>query len=126
MRSSAVFVDVGLVDDASFAAALVQTRSTVAGRGRHRIRQNSSQGVDREVAEAAMSDIDPDEELTAAIEVARKRARSLAGLEPHVVRRRLAGVLARRGFPGHVVSQALASALSNSDDDSVEFSTGEQ
>ena len=43
--------------------------------------------------------------------VAAKRARSLAGLEPHVARRRLAGVLARRGFPSDVVTRVLGEVL---------------
>ena len=106
------FTEVGLIDDESFAAALSTTRATVGQRGRYRIRQElSAKGIDREVAEAAIANLDPDDELEAAIALATKRARSMSGLEPHVARRRLAGVLARRGFPSSVVSAAVARAL---------------
>lgn len=116
------FTEVGLIDDEAFAAALTTTRATVAHRGRHRIRQElQAKGVDREVAEAALAELDPEAEAEAALELARKRARSMASLEPHVARRRLAGVLARRGFPSSVVSAAVEEALS-----SVEFSTGQE
>lgn len=114
------FTEVGLIDDDSFAAALTATRSTVGQRGRHRIRQElSAKGVDRETAEAALADLDPEDELEAAKALAEKKARSLRSLEPHVARRRLAGVLARRGFPSSVVSAAVAHALSGDpvDDD---------
>lgn len=112
------FAEVGLIDDQAFAAALTSTRSTVGLRGRHRIRQElSTKGIDRELAEAAIANLDPDDELEAALALARKRARSLASLEPHVARRRLMGVLARRGFPSSVVSTAVARALSGEDDE---------
>lgn len=106
------FTEVGLIDDEAFASSLATTRATVGQRGRYRIRQElAAKGIDREVAEAAVSDIDPEDEMEAALALAVKRARSLAALEPHVARRRLAGVLARRGFPSGVVSAAVAKAL---------------
>lgn len=106
------FTEVGLVDDEAFASSLATTRATVGQRGRYRIRQElAAKGIAREVAEAAVSDIDPEDEMEAAVALAVKRARSLAALEPHVARRRLAGVLARRGFPSGVVSAAVAKAL---------------
>ncbi|AQP44606.1 regulatory protein RecX [Tessaracoccus flavus] len=117
------FTGVGLVDDEAFAAALTSTRSTVGQRGRHRIRAElQAKGIDREVAESALADLDPDDELEAALALARRRARSMTSLEPHVARRRLAGVLARRGFPSSVVSAAVSEALGGS----VEFSTGQE
>lgn len=106
------FTEVGLIDDEAFASSLTTTRATVGQRGRYRIRQElAAKGIDREVAEAAVSEIDPEDEMDAAVALAVKRARSLASLEPHVARRRLAGVLARRGFPSGVVSAAVAKAL---------------
>ena len=87
------FGEVGLVDDSAFAASLVASRSRYSQRGRARIRQ------------------EPGDELESARAVAAKRARSLAGLEPQVARRRLAGVLARRGFPSDVVTRVLGEVL---------------
>ncbi len=115
--------EVGLVDDVAFAEALTTSRVTHSHRGRARIRQElREKGVDREIAEAALAELDPEAEMEGALALARRRARSLTGLEPHVARRRLAGVLARRGYSPSVVSLALADAL----DDAVEFPEGEQ
>jgi regulatory protein len=55
--------------------------------------------------------IDPDEEFEAASRLARKRAPRLAGLERTVQQRRLAGVLARYGFPSSVVHRAVDQVL---------------
>ena len=75
------------------------------------------------MAEAALAELDPEAELEGALALARRRARSLAGLEPHVARRRLAGVLARRGYSPSIVSTALAEALGSG---AVEFPEGDQ
>lgn len=109
------FTEVGLLNDATFAAALTASRANFSLRGRSRIRQElQAKGVDREIADAALAEIDPEDERAAAIAVARKRMRSLQGLEPHVARRRLAGVLARRGFPGSLVSAVVHEVLGES------------
>ena len=106
------FGEVGLVDDSAFAASLVASRSRYSQRGRARIRQElQAKGVDRDIAADALEALDPGEELESARAVAAKRARSLAGLEPQVARRRLAGVLARRGFPSDVVTRVLGEVL---------------
>lgn len=111
------FGEVGLVDDQAFASTLVASRTRFSGRGRARIRQELQvKGVDREIADEALAAISPEEELEAARAVARKKARSLAGLEAHVARRRLAGVLARRGFTTSVVSQVLAEEIGTHSD----------
>ncbi|MFT3887047.1 MAG: regulatory protein RecX [Arachnia sp.] len=116
--------EVGLVDDEAFAEALTSSRITHGQRGRARIRQElREKGVDREIAEAALAEVDPEEELEGALALARRRAASLRQLEPHVARRRLAGVLARRGYAPSVVSAALADALGGG---AVEFHEGGQ
>lgn len=118
------FTEVALLDDAAFAAALTQSRSEHSGRGRARIRQElRAKGVDRDLIDDALAAIDPEDEYRAALDVAERKARTMASLEPHVARRRLAGVLARRGFSGNVVSSVLTRVL---DADPVEFSTGGQ
>lgn len=118
------FTEVGLIDDAAFAQALTRSRATHSLRGRARIRQElHAKGVDRELADEALAELDPEEERAAALQLAQRKYPGLARLEPHVARRRLAGVLARRGFPGGVVSSVLAEVFSA---DPVEFSTGDQ
>lgn len=125
------FAEVGLVDDAAFAVALTASRSGFALRGRHRIRQElQARGIDRELADAALARLQPEDEYAAALALAQRRARAMAGLEPLVARRRLMGVLARRGFPGAVVAavtdQVLGELADTEDDSTVEFSTGQE
>ncbi|GAA4903194.1 hypothetical protein GCM10025789_22530 [Tessaracoccus lubricantis] len=122
------FREVGLIDDAAFAQALATTRSEFGLRGRSRIRQElQSKGIDREIADDVLAQLSPEDEREAALTLARRRVRSLTGLERQVARRRLAGVLARRGFSGGIVNAVLEEVLgADWDDESVEFSTGEQ
>ncbi|HHT11820.1 MAG TPA: regulatory protein RecX [Propionibacterium sp.] len=122
------FTEVGLIDDAAFAQALTASRSGFGLRGRARIRQElQAKGVDRDVADEALSELDPEDEREAALTLARRRIRSMRNLERHVARRRMAGVLARRGFSSGIVSGVLEEVLgADWQDESVEFSTGEQ
>jgi len=118
------FGEVGLIDDASFARALTESRSRNSLRGKARIRQElREKGVDRETAEEALAGLDPEDEYAAALELATRKARAMTSLERHVARRRLAGMLARRGFSGGVVSSVVSAVTGG---DPVEFSTGEQ
>lgn len=111
------FEQVGLVDDAAFAQALTQSRGTYSGRGRARIRQElQAKGIDRDIVEEALGELDPAQEREAALRLAQKRARSMAGLEPHVARRRLMGVLARRGYAGSIVASVVDETLGTDHD----------
>ncbi|OJX95631.1 regulatory protein [Salana multivorans] len=96
------YQEVGLVDDAEYAAMLVRTRHTERGLARRALAQElARRGIDREVAERALEEIDRDDEDAAARDLVRRRAPSSAHL-PHEVRvRRLVGMLARKGHaPG--------------------------
>ena len=61
--------------------------------------------------------VDRSDEREAAEALARKKVRTMARLEPHVRRRRLAGALARRGFGSDVVSDVLREVLEGDGDD---------
>jgi regulatory protein len=107
--------EVGLVDDEAYAGLLV--RSQQAGRGlakRALARELRTKGVDDEIAKATLDAIDPDEEVVQAERLVAKRLPSLHGLDATVQVRRLAGMLARKGYPAElsmrVIRQALAQA----------------
>jgi regulatory protein len=106
------FGEVGLLDDAAFARDWV-----AAGPRRQRSRrvladELKSKGVAADVVAEALDDLDPAAELEVARALARKRLPGLAGLEPQVRYRRLAGALARRGFAPGVVQAVLREVLS--------------
>ncbi|MBC7673200.1 MAG: regulatory protein RecX, partial [Polaromonas sp.] len=92
----------GLLDDAAFAQAFTRAKVLGANQSRRRVQQElGRKGVARDVSEAAINAvfeaecIDQREVVEAA---ARKKARSLARLDPVVQRRRLYAFLARRGY----------------------------
>ncbi len=91
---------------------LVRTRHSERGLARralaHELRRK---GVAPEVAEQALEQIDDDDELTAARELAVRKARTSRGLDPVKRRRRLAGMLARKGYSPGVAMRAVDEAL---------------
>lgn len=106
------FREVGLVDDHAFATALASTRVSVQRRGAARIRQElRDKGVPQDIADQAIQGIDHHDEFDAALAFARKRASTMGHLEHLVVKRRLYGALARRGFSADVVRRAVETAL---------------
>jgi regulatory protein len=100
-----------LVDDGAYAQAFVRSRQRAGMAKRTVTRELRAKGVGAVEAEAALEDIGPEDERATAVQLARRRAARTAGLETSVRRRRLVGVLARRGYPGDVVSSVVAEVL---------------
>ncbi len=102
----------GLLDDAAFARAF--TRSKVVGgkQSRRRVEQDlARKGVSRTVAGEAIEDVFEEEAIDQRAiveEAARKKLRSLSGLDPAVQRRRLYAFLARRGYDLDDIRAAIA------------------
>jgi len=102
------FTEVGLIDDAAFARAFTNTRRQSRGLSKSALkRELSTAGVDAELINLALEDIDSEAELELATELAIKRIRSLASLDRDVQYRRLSGYLGRRGFASGIVSSAI-------------------
>ncbi|WOQ18467.1 regulatory protein RecX [Raineyella sp. W15-4] len=101
--------EVGLVDDRTFAEAWVtsrQERKHLSGRA---LRDELvRKGVDRDIIDDVLRAVDADREYDAALALAERKVRSMAGLVPEVRRRRLVAALARRGFSASVSSRVLA------------------
>ena len=77
-------------------------RSQQAGRGlakRALARELRTKGVDDETARATLDAIDPHAERDQAERLVAKKLRSMHGLDVVVQKRRLAGMLARKGIP---------------------------
>ena len=90
----------GYLNDAQFAAA----KATSAAKHKHHGKRRAymelmRKGVPTDVANAALTEVyDKTDTLAVARELARKQAARLSRLEPMVARRRLVGMLQRRGF----------------------------
>ncbi|GAA4403897.1 hypothetical protein GCM10023168_15830 [Fodinibacter luteus] len=104
--------EVGLVDDVAYAGMLV--RSQQAGRGlarralAHELRRK---GVDDDTAQAALEGVDPHDEEERARALVARRMRSMSGLDPVVQTRRLAGMLARKGYGSEVAMRVVREAV---------------
>ncbi|QGK69444.1 regulatory protein RecX [Allosaccharopolyspora coralli] len=93
------FVDAGLVDDAEFAESWVHQRHQYQGLGRKALRfELRRKGVDDTVVTEALSGMDEDAESERARELVRRKLRTLSFVDDHVKRRRLLGMLARKGY----------------------------
>ena len=104
--------EVGLVDDAEYAAMLVRTRHEERHQARFAIAQElRRRGIDKDIAADALDQVDDADERLAALEFARKKMRSMRGLERDVRKRRLIGALSRRGFGAGTVYGVIAEVL---------------
>ncbi len=104
------FEEIGLIDDAHFAEVLTRTRFAEKGASRRAILSElQRKGVARDLAERALEQIDPEDELEAAVTLAMKKLRSTSG-NPDTLTRRTYAALARKGFDPEQCSQALREA----------------
>lgn len=94
--------DQGLLDDAAFARSFARAKVVDGKQSRRRVQQDlARKGVSRSVTDEAIDTVFEEEAVDQRAiveEAARKKLRSLAGLDPLVQRRRLYGFLARRGY----------------------------
>lgn len=105
------FLDLGYLDDASLAEQVTMSATERRGQGRRAVAQTlRKRGVPRDVADAAIAEM-PDDDAERALEFARSKMRSVGGKDYDGDLRRLAGQLARRGYPSSVALTAARTAL---------------
>lgn len=106
------FVDLGFIDDEAFATAWVQARQSGRGLASRALMQELRvKGVDLEIAKSAVAAVDPEAELSRARELVRRRLATMSGVPAQARYRRLAGMLARKGYSGSVTAQVVRAAL---------------
>ncbi|MFE6870489.1 recombination regulator RecX [Kitasatospora sp. NPDC057692] len=104
--------EVGLIDDAAFARAWVESRHSVRGLSRRALAQElRTKGVAGDLAEQALAQVDPDDETEAARALVERRLRTTRGLERQTRTRRLVGMLARRGYSEGLAFRVVREAL---------------
>ena len=105
---------VGLIDDAAYAQAYVRTGVAVRRRGTRTLRSElRGRGVSDDDIDTAADEVDEDTERATALALASRRAPSLARFAPEVRRRRLMGMLVRRGFDSAIVSSVLSEVMAS-------------
>lgn len=108
------YSEVGLIDDAAFARAWVQSRHAGRGLARRALASELRQrGVDDDMVNEAVEELAPEQEEAAARELIAKRLRATRGLDPAKRTRRLLGVLARKGYSGGLACRLVREALEN-------------
>jgi regulatory protein len=106
------FTEVGLIDDAMFASAWVESRHHGRGLGRRALAAELNQrGVDRDDIQAAVAKLSPETELSTARALVERRLSGTAGLPAQVRLRRLVGMLARKGYPAGLAYRVVREVL---------------
>ena len=105
---------VGLVDDQAYADALVRSRFAATGASGRALRDTlSRKGLGADVIERAVAQIDRDDGEARADDLVARRRRSLQGVSRQTAYRRLASMLARKGYSPSVASAAVSRALAS-------------
>ncbi|MFW6090812.1 MAG: regulatory protein RecX [Actinomycetota bacterium] len=120
------FSDVGLIDDAMFARMWVESRHAGRGLARkalaHELRRR---GVDESLVDEAVDRLPAAEEEATARELVAKRLPATRGLEARTRTRRLAGMLARKGYPAALAARVVREALEGEGLDDVDLMEAE-
>ncbi|MET9784529.1 recombination regulator RecX [Streptomyces canus] len=106
------FEEVGLINDSAFADAWVESRHHGRGLARRALAQElRTKGVDPTLVDAAVSQLDSEQEEATARELVDRKLRATRGLDRDKRLRRLAGMLARKGYSEGMALRVVRQAL---------------
>ncbi len=101
-------IQAGNIRDRKYAENWVRRRQKSNPRGKTVLKQELvERGIDLKTAEKVVAEVEIEDEERLALELAQKRAKQYKRLPLHVAKRRLHGVLARRGFDAETIQQVL-------------------
>ena len=118
------FEEVGLINDAAFADAWVDSRHRGRGLARQALaRELRTKGVDSTLIDEAIAQLDSDQEEATARELVARKLRATRGLDRDKRIRRLAGMLARKGYSQGTALRVVRQALEEEgeEDEGTEF-----
>ena len=106
------FADAGLIDDAVFARAWVESRHHSRGLSKRslsaELRRN---GVQDEEIREAVDALDPEQEVATARRLVERKMASTRGRPPETRARQAAGMLARKGYPPGLAFRLIREAM---------------
>ncbi|MFB4291099.1 recombination regulator RecX [Nonomuraea sp. ATR24] len=106
------FSELGLINDEAFAEAWVDSRHHGRGLAKRALAAElRHRGVDSETVNEAVERLDPDQELETARRLVERKLASTRSLDPKARTRRLAGMLARKGYPSGLAFRVVREAL---------------
>ena len=106
------FADAGLVDDAAFARAWVESRHYSQGLSRRSLSAElRRRGIDTEEIREAVDTLDPEREVATARRLAERKMAGSRGQPAEVRARRTASMLARKGYPPGLVFRLIREVM---------------
>ncbi|MFI9808123.1 recombination regulator RecX [Streptomyces sp. NPDC052301] len=112
------FEEVGLIDDGAFADAWVESRHHGRGLARRALAQElRTKGVDSTLIDEAVAQLDSEQEEATARDLVARKLRATRGLDRDKRLRRLAGMLARKGYPEGMALRVVRQALEEEGED---------
>lgn len=112
------FEEVGLINDGAFADSWVESRHHGRGLARRALaRELRTKGVDSTLIDEAVGRLDSEQEEATARELVDRKLRATRGLDRDKRLRRLAGMLARKGYPEGMALRVVRQALEEEGED---------
>jgi regulatory protein len=106
------FTDAGLINDAAFARAWVESRHHSRGLSRRSLSAElKRRGVDGEEIREAVDALDPEQEAATARRLVEQKMASTRGQPPQARARRIASLLARKGYPPGLAFRLIGEAM---------------
>jgi regulatory protein len=106
------FTDAGLIDDAAFARAWVESRHRSRGLSKRSLSAELRRhGVQSEEIREATDMLDPDQEVATARHLVERNMASTRGRPPEARARLAAGMLARKGYPPGLAFRLIREAM---------------
>jgi regulatory protein len=106
------FADAGLINDAAFARAWVESRHHSRGLSRRSLSAElKRRGVDGEEIREAVDALDPEQEVATARRLVEQKMASTRGQPPQARARRVASLLARKGYPPGLTFRLIREAI---------------
>ena len=117
--------EVGLIDDAAFARAWVNSRQAGRGLSRRALKNElRAKGVDGDDADEALALVDDQDEWDTARRLVARRVPGLRRVDRETAHRRLVGMLARKGYGSGLAAIVVREALDADWDDDEEAAAG--
>lgn len=105
------------INDEKYAKQYINDKVRFGKDGRNKIKMNLMQkGVDKEIIQEQLNDIDSDLETDNAFELAERKMRSYKSLDLPTQRRRLYSFLQRKGYKGDIINKVMNKIFKNIDD----------
>jgi regulatory protein len=114
------FIDAGLIDDAAFARAWVESRHYSRGLSKRSLSAELRRhGVRNEEIREAVKALDPEQEVATARRLVERKMASTRGRPPETRARQAAGMLARKGYPPGLAFRLIREAMQHEDAEAI-------